>query len=104
MMDLGRSLLDGRDLGKRDAFLGRIAWFLYYGSHRHMIRAQDLFESFTESDSDMYVELGMETKHVVQGYGIVVFQMESRDVLRVTNVLWVPGVCSRSQRLRRRDM
>jgi len=36
MMDLGISSLDGRDLGGRDAFLGRIAWFLYIGSHRHM--------------------------------------------------------------------
>jgi hypothetical protein len=33
MMDLGRSSLDGRDLGKWDACLGRIAWFLYSGSH-----------------------------------------------------------------------
>jgi len=55
------------DMGKWNAFLGRIAWFLYSQSHRHMIGARILFESFTESDSGMYVELGMRTKHVVQG-------------------------------------
>jgi hypothetical protein len=55
-----------------------------------MTGAQELFESFTESDSDLYVELGMGTKHAVQGSGTVSFLMESRDVLRVTNVLRVP--------------
>jgi hypothetical protein len=33
MMDLGRSSLDGRDSSKWDAYLGRIAWSLYSGSH-----------------------------------------------------------------------
>jgi hypothetical protein len=55
-----------------------------------MTGARELFESFTESDSDMYVELGMGTKHAVKGSGTVPFQMESGGVLRVTNVLWVP--------------
>jgi hypothetical protein len=104
MMDLGRISLDGHDSGKWDACLGRIAWFLYSGSHRHMIGAHDLFESFTESDSGMYVELGMGTRHAVQGSGTMLFQMELGDVLRVTNVLWVPECALQSQRLRRRDM
>jgi hypothetical protein len=69
-----------------------------------MTGAQDLFESFTVSDSGMYEELGMRTRHVVQGSGAVVFWMESGDVLRVENVLWVPGVCSQPQRLRSRAM
>jgi hypothetical protein len=55
-----------------------------------MIGARELFESITESDSDVYVELGMGTKHAIKGSGIVPFRMESRGVLRVTNVLWVP--------------
>jgi hypothetical protein len=54
IMDLGRSSLDDRDLGKQDAYLGSIAWFLYSGSHWHMTGAQDfLFKSFTVSDSGM---------------------------------------------------
>jgi hypothetical protein len=32
-----------------------------------MTGARELFESFTESDSDVHVELGMGTKHVVKG-------------------------------------
>jgi hypothetical protein len=69
-----------------------------------MTGAHDLYESFIVFDSCMYMELGMGTRHVVHGFGIMVFWMESRDLLRVANVLWVPGVCSQSQRLRRRAM
>jgi hypothetical protein len=69
-----------------------------------MTGAQDLFVSFTMSDSGMYEELGMRTRHVVHGFGAVVFWMESRSVLRMENVLWVPGVCSQPQRLRSRAM
>jgi hypothetical protein len=60
-----------------------------------MIGAQELFESFTESNLDLYVELSMGTKHAMQGSRTVSFWMDLGDVLRVTNVLWVPK-CRRS--------
>jgi hypothetical protein len=53
-------------------------------------RSTELFESFTTSDSDVHVDLGVATKHAVKGSGTVPFQMESGGILRVTNVLWVP--------------
>jgi hypothetical protein len=83
------------------------AWLIDSGATCHITGAWELFESFTESDSDVYVELGMGTKHAVKGSGIVPFSMESGGMLRVMDVLWVPklgGVCSQSQRLRRRDL
>jgi hypothetical protein len=46
------------------------------------------------SDSGMYKDLGRSTRHVVQGYGVVVFHMKSRGLLRVENVIYVPGVHS----------
>jgi hypothetical protein len=55
-----------------------------------MIGAWELFESFTKSDSDMHVELGMGTKHAMRGSRTVSFRMESGGVVRVTNVLRVP--------------
>jgi hypothetical protein len=55
-----------------------------------MTGTRELFESLTETDSDMCVELGMGTKHAVQGTGTIRFQLESKEMLRVTNVLWVP--------------
>jgi hypothetical protein len=39
----------------------------------HMTGAQDLFESFIVSDSNMYEELGIGNRQVVQGSGAVVF-------------------------------
>jgi hypothetical protein len=69
---------------------GSGTWLVDSGATCHMTGARELFESFTESDSDLYVELGMGTKHAVQGSGTMSFRMESGDVLRVTNVLWVP--------------
>jgi len=52
-------------------------WFVDSGATCHMTGARELFENFTESDSDLYVELGMGTKHAVQGSGTMSFQMES---------------------------
>jgi hypothetical protein len=38
----------------------------------------------------MNVEFDMGTKHEVKGYGRVSFYMDSRGILRVMNVIWVP--------------
>jgi hypothetical protein len=40
-------------------------WLVDSGATCHMTGARELIESFTESDSDLYVELGMDTKHAV---------------------------------------
>jgi hypothetical protein len=52
---------------------GSGTWLVDSGATCHMTGARELFESFTESDSDLYVELGMGTKHAVQGSGTVSF-------------------------------
>jgi hypothetical protein len=52
------------------------AWLIDSGATCHMIGARELFESFTESDSDTHVKLGMGTKHAQKGSRIVPFQME----------------------------
>jgi hypothetical protein len=59
-----------------------------------MTGAHDLFLIFTMSYSSMYEELSRRTRHVLQGYGVVVFHMKSRGLLRVENVIYVPGVHS----------
>jgi hypothetical protein len=68
----------------------RETWLADSGASCHMTGARELFDSFTETGSELWVELGMGTKHKVRGYGAVSLQMESGDVLRVSNVLWVP--------------
>jgi hypothetical protein len=52
--------------------------------------ARELFDTFTETGSDLCVDPGMGVKHVVQGSGTVSFRLELGDVLRVSSVLWVP--------------
>jgi len=64
MMELGRSSLDFHDLGRKDAFLGGFHGSYISGNHRHMIGSQDLFDILIVSNSGIYVELGMRTKHV----------------------------------------
>jgi hypothetical protein len=51
---------------------------------------RELFDTFTETGSDLCVELGMGAKHAVRGSGTISFRLESGEVLRVSNVLWVP--------------
>jgi len=49
------------------------AWFIYSEATCHMKGVEDVFKSFTESDSKMHVEFGMGTNHAVKGFGIVSF-------------------------------
>jgi hypothetical protein len=60
------------------------------GATCHVTGARELSKSFIASSSNVYVELGMGTKHVIKGTGTVPFQMESGGMLRVMDVLWVP--------------
>jgi hypothetical protein len=55
----------------------------------HMIGAEELFDSFTETGLYLCVELCMGTKHAIRGSSMVSFRLESREVSRVSNVLWV---------------
>ena len=55
-----------------------------------MTGSRELFDTFTETRSDLCVELGMRVKHAVRGYGIVSFRLESVEAMRVSNVSWVP--------------
>jgi hypothetical protein len=56
----------------------------------HMTIARELFDTLTKIVSYLCVDLGTRTKHSVWGSGIVSFQLESGEILRVSNVLVVP--------------
>jgi hypothetical protein len=55
----------------------------------HMKSDRDLFDTFIETGSTLCVKLGMGAKHEIQGFGTVPFGLETGEVLRVSNVLWV---------------
>jgi hypothetical protein len=63
---------------------------MYCGDSFHMIRKNEFFTSWLETDSNMHVELGTNAKCGVEGFGIVRFQLELGGYLRVTYVLYVP--------------
>jgi len=66
-----------------------MTWLVDSGASCHMI-GRELFESLIDTDSRMCVDLGMGNRHAVQGSETMCFQLELGDVLRVTNVKWVP--------------
>jgi hypothetical protein len=55
----------------------RSAWYLDNGASRHMTEARELFNSLTEKDSGIHVELGDDAKYAVKGEGTILFQLES---------------------------
>lgn len=42
------------------------------GASSHMMRMRSMFLSVSETDSDLHVVCGVNTRHVVKGVGIVV--------------------------------
>ena len=52
------------------------AWYMDSGASCHMTKARDLFNSFSEDDSDLHIQLGDNTKYAVRGQGTVQFQLE----------------------------
>jgi hypothetical protein len=68
----------------------RSAWYLDSGASRHMMGTHELFTSWSETDSDLHVELDTHAKCGVEGVGTVRFQLESGGFLEVADVLYVP--------------
>lgn len=52
--------------------------------------SRELFNSLTEWDLELHVAFGVDTKRVVNGVGIVIFQFDSGGRLEIKYVLWVP--------------
>jgi hypothetical protein len=55
-----------------------------------MTRTHDLFTYWSKTDSDLDVELGTFSKCGVEGVVTVRFQLDSREILEVEDVLYVP--------------
>jgi len=56
-----------------------------------MIGFRDSLSYLTKKDSTWQVELGDNAKYAMKGVGTVPFQLESRDSLRMRDILFVPG-------------
>jgi hypothetical protein len=67
----------------------RSAWYLESGASYHMIEAWDIFNSMTEKDSGIHVELGDDAKYVMKGEGTILFQLKSGGFFYAQYVLYV---------------
>jgi hypothetical protein len=70
----------------------RSVWFLDNVASLHMTEARELFNSLTESDTNLHVKPVDDAKYAVNGEGIVMFQLDSRGSLDAQDVLYIPGL------------
>jgi hypothetical protein len=67
-------------------------WLVDSGASRHMTGSQKSLTSLTEKNSRLQVELGDNAKYAVKGVGTTSFQLKSRKPLKMSEVLYVPGL------------
>lgn len=72
------------------AFKDTESWFVDSGASRHMTRMRSVFLDLTEIDSNCKVNCGASPQFAVKGDGRVRFQLESRGLLEVSKVLYIP--------------
>lgn len=68
------------------------AWFIDSGASYHMTEVREHFTNHLEDDIGLEVVLGDNSKVEATGMGAVSFHRESSPHLKVTNVLYVPGL------------
>jgi hypothetical protein len=81
-----RSPVQGRTTRARGTGLQVLVVFFFSQWAKNMTEARELFNSLTEKDSRIHVELGDDAKYAVKGEGTILFQLES--VVR-----WKPRMC-----------
>jgi hypothetical protein len=68
------------------------AWYLDSGAFRHMTKAREIFNIFSENDLDLQIELANETKYEVKGQGRMQFKLDSGGSFDAQEVLYVHGL------------
>eukprot|EP00253_Pinus_taeda_P009645 PITA_09645 len=67
-------------------------WYVDSGASRHMTRVRKYFSELLESGTDVEVVIGDDRVVRAVGVGTLTFQRESKPPLKVTEVLYVPGM------------
>jgi hypothetical protein len=62
------------------------------GASCHMSRSHKSLTSLTKENSRLQVELGDNVEYVVKGVGTTSFQLKSKKPLKMSEVLYVPGL------------
>jgi hypothetical protein len=74
-----------------DTVFGNGIWLVDSGASRHMTGSHESLTSLSE-DSGLQVDLSDNAKCAVKGVGAGSFQLESEKPLRMSDVLYVPGL------------
>jgi hypothetical protein len=69
-----------------------ISWYLDNGASRHITKAREIFNIFSENDLDLQIELANETKYEVKGQGRMQFKLDSGGSFDAQEVLYVHGL------------
>jgi hypothetical protein len=67
-------------------------WYIDSGASCHMTGVREYFTDLSKGDIDLDIELGVDSTVKVVGRGIVSFQRESQQSMRVRKVMYVPGL------------
>ena len=67
-------------------------WYVDSGASRHMTGVREYFSELSESGTDIEVVLGDDRVVRVVSVGTLTFQRESEPPLKVSDVLYVPGM------------
>eukprot|EP00253_Pinus_taeda_P026647 PITA_26647 len=67
-------------------------WYVDSGASRHMTGVREYFSELSESGIDIEVVFGDDRVVRAVGVGTLTFQRESKPPLKVTDVLYVPGI------------
>lgn len=67
-------------------------WLVDNGASRHMTGYRCALTDLTEHKSSIEVEMGDETSYSIQGIGSTSFRLDSSTDLKITEILYVPGI------------
>ena len=67
-------------------------WLVDSGASRHMMGYHSALTDLMEQKSSIEIEMGDETTYPIQGIGSTSFQLDSGTNLKLTDILYVPGI------------
>jgi hypothetical protein len=68
------------------------SWLVDSGASRHMTRNKDNLANFKNVKFSSQVALGDDVSYAIKGTGSTSFQLDSRFMLHIEDILYVPGL------------
>ena len=71
---------------------GNDTWLVDSGASKHMTGYKDYLSALVEKESHQKVKLGDDYQYPIKGVGEASYQLESEKLLKMKDVLYVPGL------------